>query len=73
MTMRTGRGQERHRHVALVAAAPAGVTEFDKDDAEFNQARIPGFSLLRLSVQARLLMVAVAAGLLWGAVLWALA
>jgi hypothetical protein len=71
--MRTGRGQERHRHVALVAATSTGVTELDKDDAEFNQARIPVFSLLRLSVQARLLMVAVAAVLLWGAVFWALA
>lgn len=71
--MRTGRGEERHRHVALVTSAPADVTEFDKDDAEFNEARIPGFSLLRLSVQARLLMVAVAAALLWGVVCWALA
>ena len=31
-----------------------------------------GSSLLRLSVPARLLMVAVAAALLWAAVLWAL-
>jgi hypothetical protein len=71
--MRTGRGEERHRHVALVTSGPADVTEFDKGDAEFNEARIPGFSLLRLSVQARLLMVAVAAALLWGVVCWALA
>ena len=33
----------------------------------------PGFSLLRLSVPARLVMAAVASALLWGAVLWALA
>ena len=31
------------------------------------------FSLLRLSVPVRLVMVAIAAALLWGAVLWALA
>jgi hypothetical protein len=30
------------------------------------------FSLLRLSLGARLLFVAAASGLLWGAVLWAL-
>ena len=71
--MRTGRAEERHRPVALVPSAPADVTEFDKDDAEFNEARIPGFSLLRLSVQVRLLMVAVTAALLWGALCWALA
>ena len=38
-------------------------------------ARMPaasGFSLLRLSVPARLAIVAVASALLWGAVLWAL-
>ena len=34
---------------------------------------VNGFSLLRLSVPARLAMVAIAAALLWGAVLWALA
>ena len=40
------------------------------------QAPMPaasGVSLLRLSVPARLVMVAVASALLWGAVLWALA
>jgi hypothetical protein len=31
-----------------------------------------GVSLLRLSVPARLVMVAVASALLWGAVMWAL-
>jgi hypothetical protein len=64
--MRTGRAEE-HRHVALVTSAPARVTEFDTGDA------VSAFSLLRLSVQARLLMGAVAAALLWGAVCWALA
>ena len=56
-----------HRHVALVAerdAAPAV-------QAQANAAS--GFSLLRLSVPARLAIVAIAAALLWGAVLWALA
>ena len=55
-----------HRHVALVAA---------EDDAARGPARTPaasGFSLLRLSVPARLAIVAVASALLWGAVLWAL-
>jgi hypothetical protein len=32
-----------------------------------------GISLLRLSVPARLLLVAIASALLWGAVFWALA
>jgi hypothetical protein len=71
--MRTGRGEERHRHVALVAATPAEVHEIDRIDAELNAAQITGFSLLRLSLPARLLMVAAAAALLWGAVFWALA
>jgi hypothetical protein len=56
-----------HRHVALVA---------DQHDAAPSvQALIPaagGVSLLRLSVPARLVMVAIASALLWGAVLWAL-
>jgi hypothetical protein len=57
-----------HRHVALVADQP--------DAAPSGQASMPAasaVSLLRLSVPARLVMVAVAAALLWGAVLWALA
>ena len=61
-----GRG-ELHRHVALVAteraAAPAVATP---------TSEASGFSLLRLSVPARLLIVSVASALLWGAVLWAL-
>jgi hypothetical protein len=56
-----------HRHVALVA---------DQHDAAHSvQAPMPaasGVSLLRLSVPARLVMVAVASALLWGAVMWAL-
>jgi hypothetical protein len=72
MKMRTGRGQERHRHVALVATAPAEVHEFDRADAGLGIATASRFSLLRLSLLARLVMVAVAAVLLWSAVFWAL-
>jgi hypothetical protein len=71
--MKTGRGDRRQRHVALVASTPGGVTEFDRSDAELDTAPIPALSLLRLSVPARLLMVAAAAALLWAAVFWALA
>jgi hypothetical protein len=48
-----------HSHVARVA---------DEHDAAPSAV-----SLLRLSVPARLVMVAIAAALLWGAVLWTLA
>jgi hypothetical protein len=71
--MRTGRGERRHRHVALVAAAPGAVHEFDRAGAQVDSAHAQRFSLLRLSLRARLLMVAAAAALLWSAVLWALA
>jgi hypothetical protein len=57
-----------HRHVALVAAdreaAPA---------VRVSSSAPSGFSLLRLSIGARLAMMAIASALLWGAVLWALA
>jgi len=49
------------------------VHEFDLADAEFDPIESAGLSLLRLSVPARLLMVAAAAALLWSAVFWALA
>jgi hypothetical protein len=62
-----------HRHVALVA------TEGDATPALHAHAHAAaprslasGVSLLRLSVPARLLIVAIASALLWGAVLWAL-
>jgi hypothetical protein len=55
-----------HRHVALVAAEHDAATLHQADAAS-------GFSLLRLSVPARLAMAAIAAAVLWGAVLWALA
>jgi hypothetical protein len=68
--MRAGGREERHRHVALVA--PGRVVEGERLDAEFNPPVASGISLLRLSVPARLCLVAAAAGLLWGAVAWAL-
>ncbi|MBC8012520.1 MAG: hypothetical protein H7X74_00280 [Methyloceanibacter sp.] len=65
--MRSERRGELHRHVALVA------TERDATPAVFSLTpAASGFSLLRLSVPARLLIVAIASALLWGAVLWAL-
>jgi hypothetical protein len=48
-----------HRHVARVAAE--------------HVPEPSAFSLLRLSVPARLVIVSIAAALLWGTVLWALA
>ena len=56
-----------HRHVAVVADA--------RPHAHAAPASKPlpnGMSLLALSVPARLLIVAIASALLWGAVLWAL-
>lgn len=60
-----------HLHVALVA------TEGDATPVLHAHTAAPrplahGISLLRLSVPARLLIVAFASALLWGAVLWAL-
>jgi hypothetical protein len=61
-----------HRHVALVA------TEGEAAALHLHAAAVPssparGISLLRLSVQGRLLIVVIASALLWGAVFWALA
>jgi len=59
-----------HRHVALVA------TEGEAPHAPAVAAPRPranGISLLRLSVPGRVLIVAIASALLWGAVFWALA
>ena len=70
--MRSERRGEIHRHVALVSTA-SDVSKMPTDpsvmSADMSES---GSSLLRLSVPARLLMVAVAAALLWAAVLWAL-
>jgi hypothetical protein len=56
---------ELHRHAGLA------VTEAPSAEAVHPHAP-NGVSLLRLSVPARLLLVAVAAALLWAAVFWAL-
>jgi hypothetical protein len=71
--MRRGRRDARHAHVGLATSATSEVHEFDLADAEFDPIESAGLSLLRLSVPARLLMVAAAAALLWSAVFWALA
>ena len=71
--MRSQGREERHRHVALVAAGSdvAPIIPGRTETARLQPAS--GLSLLRASVPARLLMVAAAAALLWGAVFWALA
>jgi hypothetical protein len=65
--------EEEHWQVGLVAAAPAEIYELDRVGADSNSQHIVGFSLLLCSLPARLLIVAVAATLLWGGVVWALA
>jgi len=60
--------QGGRRRVTLVAKEHDGALA-----AHAHTAAPAGVSLLRLSVPARLAMVAIAAALLWGAVLWALA
>jgi hypothetical protein len=61
-----------HRHVALVAAKGAEAATHAHAVAA-PRPLANGISLLRLSVPARLAMAAIAAAMLWGAVLWALA
>jgi hypothetical protein len=70
--MQSERRGERHRPVALVAADVAEAKELAKVHAGFRADAAPAYSLLRLSVPARLVLVAIASALLWGAVLWAL-
>jgi hypothetical protein len=65
--MRSERRGGLHRHVALVDTSDASPTTH-----VVTAAAVSGVSLLRLSVPARLLIVAVASAVLWGAVLWAL-
>lgn len=60
-----------HRHVALVATESDGAAPHIH--AAASTAGANRVSLLRLSVPARLAIVALASALLWGAVLWALA
>jgi hypothetical protein len=62
-----------HRHVALVSDEGVGTAGAPHTHAAPQPAHAAGFSLLRLSVPARLAIVAAASVLLWGAVLWALA
>jgi hypothetical protein len=64
--MRSERRGELHRHVALITNEAEIVAPVVAHPAT------SGVSLLRLSVPARLLIVSVAAALLWIAVLWAL-
>jgi hypothetical protein len=61
-----------HRHVALVAAEGEAAPPHARTVAA-PRSPASGISLLRLSVPARLLLVAIASALLWGAVFWALA
>jgi hypothetical protein len=63
---------ERHGRVALVSAKTSGLAPMVAARTE-RPLPASGFSLLRASVQARLVMAAAAAALLWAAVLWALA
>ena len=70
--MRPERRSERYRPVVLAAADVAGAKELAKLHAGFHADAARGFSLLRLSAPARLVLVAIASALLWGAVLWAL-
>ena len=70
--MRSERRGELQRHVALISTAsdvPAMPADMPATRSDVSGS---GLSLLRLSVPARLAMVAVAAALLWIAVLWAL-
>ena len=63
-----------HRHVALVAAeGEAAAPHAHAHAVAAPRPPANGISLLRLSVPARLLIVAIASALLWGAVFWALA
>jgi len=61
-----------HRHAVLVAEDTAHALQLARSHAGLDAGVMPGFSLLRLSVPTRLLIVAAASALLWTAVLWAL-
>ena len=69
--MRSERRGELHPHVALVATDRGAAAPRARGMAAMREAS-GRFSLLRLSVAARLLIVAAVSALLWGAVLWAL-
>ena len=79
--MHSDRRGEPHRHVALVAtgvrssseAVAHQETRSSSEAVAHQETRgASGFSLLRLSLMARLLIVAAASALLWAAVFWAL-
>ena len=75
--MGSERRGEVHRHAALVAterdAAMTALTRSSSDAvAHQEMPAASGFSLLRLSLAVRLLIVAALSALLWGAVFWAL-
>jgi hypothetical protein len=61
-----------HRHVTLVSDEGVGSAGAQHAHVAPRPAHSNGFSLLRLSVPARLAIVAAASALLWGTVLWAL-
>ena len=67
--MRQGKA---HRHAVLAVEDRTEAVQLAPSHAGFHERATPGFSLLRLSVPVRLLIVAAAAALLWLAVLWAL-
>ncbi len=67
--MRSDRRGKPHRHVALVAT---GVRSSSEAVAHRETPGASRFSLLRLSLAARLLIVAAASVPLWAAVFWAL-
>ena len=69
--MHIERRGEPHLHVAAVRDGRAAVSPRAAARGEAI-ALAKRFSLLRLSLGARLLFVAAASALLWGAVLWAL-
>ena len=64
--MGSDRRGEPHLRVALVATDHAATSMHRPSNA------VAGFSLLRLSLMERLVIVAAASALLWGAVFWAL-
>ncbi len=64
--------KRRSTDVAFVAPDVAAVSADEAVHAASYAHAAPGLSLLRLSVPARLAIVAVVAAFLWAAVLWAL-
>jgi len=63
--------ERRTSPACLAATAPSAPTDA-RGVRTLRAQSVPGFSLLRLSVPARLTLVAAVAALLWLAVWWAL-